>query len=189
MTTLLVGRVYTSLLERHQQEHQGHEREQQHEPEPQNPELTDEKAPPVWSPFAAPNLTWTYSSEEDSSGWSSGSSSFGDDSSEEEEILPQGVIWLDRNWLFEQDRRLAYDDHRALLLESDDSSDEVGTEENCSKSSSGTTTIDTRCGCLLRRGFCINNKKDQRSIAAHNSLAKSTAVYGGKSYGYESLEG
>jgi hypothetical protein len=193
MTALLVGRRCTSLLEQHKQEQ--HQQQEQEPIEAQNPELAVDTAAPTWSPFAAPNLTWTYSSEEDSSeeesGWSTGSSSLGDDDpSEEEEILPQGIVWLDRHWLFNQDRRSAYDDHRHLLLEdSDDSSDEVGTGENCSNSSSGTTTVDTRCGCLLRRGICINIKRDPRNIAAHYPLSKSNAVDGGQRYAYTSLGG
>jgi hypothetical protein len=191
MTALLVGRRYTSLLEQQYEEEaaqQPQQLEQQQQPiEVQNQEIAVDAAAPIWSTFGTtPKLTWSYSSEEDS-GWSTGSSSLGDDDSLEGDGLPQGIVWLDRHWLFERSN----DDHRALLLhDQDDSSEEIANGENCSKGSSvGTNTVGTRCGCLLRRGICTSNKKDPTVIAAHPLSKSKGGAYGGKSYGYKSLGG
>jgi hypothetical protein len=191
MTALLVGKRNTSLLEQHQQEEQQQKQQQQQQQpvEVQNQEIAVDTAAPIWLTFGTPNLTWSYSSEEDS-GWSTGSSSLGDDSSEGDG-LPQGIVWLDRHWLFDEDR--ANDDHRALLLhdvdDDDDASGEVATGENCSKSSSGTTTVGTRCGRLVRRGICTNNKKDPSIFTAHPLSKSDGGACGGKSYAYTSLGG
>jgi hypothetical protein len=194
MTALLVGKCNTSLLEQHQQEQQlqkqQQQQQQQQQPvEVQNQEIAVDTADPTWQPFGTPNLTWSYSSEEDS-GWSTGSSSLGDDSSEGDG-LPQGIVWLDRHWLFDEDR--ANDDHRALLLhevdDDNDSSGEFATGENGSKSSSGTTTVSTRCGRLVRRRICTNSKKEPSIFAAHPLIKSDGGASGGKSYAYTSLSG